>query len=161
MGIHESLGKSDEWYTPPYIFQALKAKFDLDVASPGPRTVPWIPARYHMMLDSLEREWKGFIWMNPPYGCRNGIKPWVKKFIEHGNGIALVPDRTSAPWWQFTAHNVEGILFVSPKIKFLNEKGIPGKSPANGSCLVGIGKKAISALGRASSLGILTYPTKF
>jgi hypothetical protein len=38
--------------------------------------------------------------MNPPFGPRNGIVPWLEKFFAHGNGIALVPDRTSAPWWQ-------------------------------------------------------------
>ena len=27
---------SQEWYTPPYIFDALGCRFDLDPASPGP-----------------------------------------------------------------------------------------------------------------------------
>lgn len=31
---HEAAGKSDEWYTPKYIFDALNTWFDLDVAAP-------------------------------------------------------------------------------------------------------------------------------
>src|ERR1700744_2510086 len=92
-----SIGASDEWYTPKYIFDALGVHFDLDVAAPstGPRYVPtsaWISS------GSLGAEWGGFVWMNPPFGGRNGLEPWLEKFISHGNGVALVPDRTSAPW---------------------------------------------------------------
>lgn len=35
---HEALGKSYEWYTPKYIFDALSLVFDLDVASPEQET---------------------------------------------------------------------------------------------------------------------------
>ena len=36
MAEHEpSLGGSDEWYTPPDIFEALGLRFDLDPCSPG------------------------------------------------------------------------------------------------------------------------------
>lgn len=34
MSVWESSGKSDEWYTPAFIFEALGERFDLDVASP-------------------------------------------------------------------------------------------------------------------------------
>ena len=45
-GYHENPGgvvQSNEWYTPPEIFTALKVNFDLDVASPI-NPIPWIPA---------------------------------------------------------------------------------------------------------------------
>ena len=35
MGHWEGVGKSDEWYTPKYIFDALGVIFDLDVARPA------------------------------------------------------------------------------------------------------------------------------
>ena len=36
MGEHEPcVGATDEWYTPPHIFEALTAVFDLDPCSPG------------------------------------------------------------------------------------------------------------------------------
>lgn len=35
MALHEqSVGITDEWYTPPHAFRALGASFDIDVASP-------------------------------------------------------------------------------------------------------------------------------
>jgi hypothetical protein len=36
-----------EWLTPKEVFDAMSTKFDVDVASPGRRYVPWIPAREH------------------------------------------------------------------------------------------------------------------
>ena len=36
MSHWEATGKSDEWYTPKYIFDALGAEFDLDPANAAP-----------------------------------------------------------------------------------------------------------------------------
>lgn len=156
MALHEqSVGASDEWYTPPYIFEALDCVFDMDVASPGRTAVPWIPARNHLTT-RLEMAWWGFIWMNPPFGARNAIVPWLEKFFAHGNGIALTPDRTSAPWWQEFAPQSDLILFVSPKIKFIDPKGVAGRSPAQGTCLMAKGEQGMNALCRATpELGVL------
>ena len=80
---------SDDHYTPAWIFETLGLNFDLDVASP-PGGIPWIPARryYTMEDDGLSQPWEGLIWMNPPY---SSATEWVRRFIEHGNGIALLP----------------------------------------------------------------------
>ena len=50
------LVQSNEWYTPPEIFIALKTDFDLDVASPKEK-IPWIPADYwfHEGNDGLKK----------------------------------------------------------------------------------------------------------
>lgn len=161
MALHEQCtGATDEWYTPPLVFNALRCSFDMDVASPGRETVPWIPAVHHISVESLGRQWLGFIWMNAPFGGRNGLVPWLDKFIAHGNGICLVPDRTSAPWWQAWAPKMDTILFVSPKIKFIGADGLPGASPAQGTCLGGVGPRAREPLARAAAdgLGILLSP---
>ena len=119
MALHEqSVGATDEWYTPPHVFDALGCKFDTDVASPGADITPWIPTK-HFITRHDKPIWCGFIWMNPPFGGRNGLVPWLQNFFEHGNGIALVPDRTSAPWWQRFARMADSILFVTPKLKFI------------------------------------------
>lgn len=161
MALHEqSVGATDEWYTPPHVFAALGCAFDMDVASPPTDITPWIPARRFIRKDSLERSWEGFIWMNPPFGGRNGLVPWLNKFFQHGNGIALVPDRTSAPWWQQFAPRSRMILFVSPKLKFIAANGKPGTSPAQGTCLFGIGPDASHPLLRAqtNNLGKVMVP---
>lgn len=91
MALHEQcVGKTDEWYTPPHVFEAMAATFDMDVASPGSKTVPWVPSKSHLTKNSLDAVWNGFVWMNPPFGARNGLVPWLDKFFRHNNGIALV-----------------------------------------------------------------------
>lgn len=152
MAAYEKAGESDEWYTPKYIFDALGVEFDLDVAAPpeGPR---YVPARRWYSENSLEKEWEGFVWMNPPFGHQTTKRKWLKKFIEHGNGIALVPDRTSAPWWQEAVVCMECCIFVAGKIKFERPDGTIGKSPGTGTCLFGIGATAKESL-RGSNLGV-------
>jgi hypothetical protein len=120
MALHEQcVGATDEWYTPPHVFKALGCAFAMDVASPGKDVTPWIPANDFITADSLAVQWRGIVWMNPPFGGRNALVPWLDKFLVHGNGISLVPDRTSAPWWQQCARRMDLILFVSPKLKFI------------------------------------------
>ncbi len=158
MGYWENTGASDEWYTPRYVMDALDCHFDMDVASP--RRATNVPCNVRLSEGSLDQEWKGFVWMNPPFGGRNGLVPWLKKFFAHGNGIALVPDRTSAPWFQEFACKADCILFVSPKVKFERPDGTVGASPSNGTALLALSTKAIGALERASSLGFLAYPAR-
>jgi hypothetical protein len=164
MALHEQcVGATDEWYTPAYVFEAMGCQFDLDVASPFERL--HVPTRCWLTIndDGLKYApfWFGLIWMNAPFGGRNGLVPWLAAFFKHGNGIALVPDRTSAPWWQIYAAMADAVLFVSPKIKFIGEDGLPGKSPAQGTALFAIGALAVEALRRAAAngLGVLMAPS--
>ena len=126
--------------------------FDLDVAAPigGPRYVPakrW----YTSQCSGLEQPWNGFIWMNPPFGGRNGLVPWLNRFFEHDNGIALTPDRTSAPWWQNAARKSGAFLLTRGKVKFERPDGSIGKSPGSGVTLWAAGFRAKDALYRAES----------
>lgn len=156
MALHEQcVGATDEWYTPAEVFRNLGCRFDMDVASPGANVTPWIPADEFITRNSLQREWRGFIWMNPPFGARNGIVPWLNKFFDHSNGIALTPDRTSAPWWQDAAAKADAILFISPKLKFIGADGKPGTSPAQGTSLMAVGKQGIKALYHGQALGVM------
>jgi hypothetical protein len=163
MALHEQcVGATDEWYTPQHVFEAMWTHFDVDVASPGQSVTPWIPAREFITAGSLERRWSGSVWMNPPFGGRNGLVPWLTKFFAHDDGVALVPDRTSAPWWQTFAPQAEMILFVTPKIKFIGADGQPGKSPAQGTSLFAKGWTGQMALKRAAAngLGVLVRPQR-
>jgi hypothetical protein len=161
MALHErSVGVTSEWYTPSYIFAALGSAFDTDAASPGQQATPWIPAEVFITHNSLTVPWNGFVWLNPPFGGRNGLVPWLEKFFRHGNGICLAPDRTSAPWWQKFVPRAELVLFVSPKIRFIGADGRPGPSPAQGTCLLAIGERGREAVDRAAErgLGVLMRP---
>lgn len=152
MSAWEEPGKSDDWFTPKYVFNAMAIQFNLDVA--GPIQPTHVPCWSCICEDSLSARWTGLVWMNPPFGGRNGIKPWLDKFFAHGNGVALVPDRTSAPWFQEAANKASSILFVSPKIKFERPDGSLGKSPGCGAALMAAGVRGDRALINARNAGL-------
>ena len=155
MALHEqSVGGSDEWYTPEHVFKAMGCNFDMDVASPGHTLTPWIPAAKFITSESLAHEWRGFIWMNPPFGRRNGLAPWLEKFVRHSDGVCLVPDRTSAPWWQEWMPQMDLILQVSGKIHFVPGNGQPSGSPAQGTTLGALGDRGVYALYKAEYNGL-------
>lgn len=156
MAAYETHGKSDEWHTPKYIFDALDLVFDLDVAAAaeGPRHVPCL-AWFTKKDDGLSSPWRGLVWMNPPFGHQRHKRAWLSKFFSHGDGIALVPDRTSAPWFQEFAPHADAICWVSPKIKFERPDGSIGGSPGTGTALLAAGPIAAAALDRCG-LGMVT-----
>lgn len=158
MAYWDTPGKSDEWYTPKHVFDALGCRFDMDVAAPDGKTT-FVPADAFITADSLSADWRGFVWMNPPFGGRNGLEPWLDKFFRHGNGIALTPDRTSAPWFRAAWVKADSVLFT-PKLRFHKPDGETGNSPSNGTALFAVGDRASAALSRAArnGLGILGVP---
>ena len=147
------LGATSDWYTPPAIFQALGITFDLDPCSPG--RGHWVPARriYTVADDGLRARWRGLVFMNPPFGGRNGHVPWLQKFLAHGNGIAIVRAYTSAAWFHDYATQAETMLFPKGKTKFVRPDGSIGRAPGHGIVLLGMGDVANRALQR-SGLGL-------
>jgi hypothetical protein len=163
VGFYDAAGENttSDWFTPKYLFDALGCRFDLDPASPGHNVVPWIPAEHHYTSDGLEREWFGFVWLNPPYG--RGVLPlWLEKFARHRNGIALVPERTSTAWWQDLVSRADMVLCVNRKIPFANAAGEQTSAFPIGSTLVAMGEKGVQALIRAhrNGLGVLLAPVR-
>jgi DNA N-6-adenine-methyltransferase (Dam) len=155
MAEHEPcIGASDDWFTPPEIFDALGLTFDLDPCSPGPGH--WVPARtvFTKKDDGLLQSWgKTLVFMNPPFGGRNGHVPWLRKFIEHGNGIAIVRAYTSSAWFHEWAVKAEMMLFPKGKTKFIRPDGSVGRAPGHGIVLLGMGEVATRAM-LQSNLGL-------
>lgn len=154
MAEHEpSIGATDDWYTPPEIFDALGVTFDLDPCSPG--RGHWVPARsiYTKDDDGLAQAWHGLVWMNPPFGGRNGHVPWLAKFFAHGNGIGLARAYTSSGWWHDWMPKADAIVFPRGKTKFIRPDGSVGKSPGHGVALFASGVAASHIL-MAADLGM-------
>lgn len=154
MAEHEpSIGASDDWYTPPAIFEAIGLQYDLDPCSPG--AGHWVPARtvYTVEDDGLTQDWTGRVFVNPPFGGRNGHVPWLQKFIDHGDGIGLVRAYTSAAWFHDHMASVDGWLFPRGKTKFIRPDGSVGGSPGHGIVLVAMGDECCNALA-LSGLGL-------
>ena len=154
MAEHEpSLGMSDEWFTPCSIFAALGLTFDLDPCSPWPGH--WVPTRriYTKEDDGLAQPWQGLVFVNPPFGGRNGHVPWLRKFLRHGNGIAIVRAYTSSAWFHTWAIRAETMVFPRGKTKFIRPDGTVGRAPGHGIVLLGMGEVANDALA-ASGIGL-------
>jgi hypothetical protein len=92
--------------------------------------------------------------MNPPFGGRNGHVPWLRRFLDHGNGIAIVRAYTSSDWFHRYAVHAETMLFPKGKTKFIRPDGSIGRAPGHGVVLLGIGEVANDALSK-SGLGFL------
>lgn len=154
---HEKIGMSDEWYTPKYIFDALECRFDLDAACPVDRTFCHVPADNFITENSLDKQWNGFVWLNPPFEGRGDKDKWLNRMYEHGNGIVLTPDRSSTSWWQNAAAKCHGLLMVEGKIQFIKPDGSIAKQPSNGTTLFAYGYKALDALyvAKKNNLGIV------
>lgn len=157
-------GGTEEWYTPPSIFDELGLEFDLDPCAPA-GGLPWIPAKlfYSKPDNGLEAAWPcgGMLWCNPPYGKET--EKWLRRMGLHGRGVALVFARTDTDWFHETAATAGAILFLNKRIRFVDRSGKPpvivdpitGKKkksgPGAGSMLVAWGADAIAALERMNA----------
>ena len=106
---------SDDYWTPKWLFDAIGLTFDIDVCCP-PDGPPHTPCRtwFTQQDDGLIQEWRGRVWMNPPF---SNASPWVYKFIEHGNGIALtVMGKTK--WCNLLFNNADAMLLLPNNMKF-------------------------------------------
>lgn len=115
---------------------------------------------YTVEDDGLKQPWHGLAFMNPPFGGRNGHVPWLRKFFEHRNGVAIVRAYTSSAWWHAEMHKAELILFPKGKTKFIRPDGSIGKCPGHEIVLIGMGAVACEALSR-SKLGMIWDRRKF
>jgi hypothetical protein len=87
--------ETDIVLTPPDLFEVLAIDFDLDVAAAVDGDFVPASRRLTIVEDGLVSPWQGRVWMNPPY---SEPAPWVRRFIDHGHGIALLP--VSRARWQ-------------------------------------------------------------
>lgn len=98
-----------EWYTPQHILDRVYLVIGCPDIDPccnryGPANVI---ARDYCRLperDGLTEEWRGVVFLNPPYGREIG--QWIDKAVaEYATGhttalIALMPVKSDTRWWQ-------------------------------------------------------------
>ena len=133
---------SDDYYTPKWVFDALGIEFDIDVASPpeGPWNTP-CKRFFTQEDDGLSQKWEGTVFMNPPY---SGPTPWVAKWLEHGDGIALVPFMKSK-WFQSLWDDERTQFAYIRVIKFERLETVNNQTPFALS-LWAVGDTAVNAL---------------
>lgn len=155
MGLssHQSpAAKSVTWLTPPEWIKAL-GPFDTDPCCAD--EMPWETARwmFNRFQDGMAQPWRGRVWLNPPFGKH--WPQWVKRLIDHGNGIALLPARTEThSFYQLVWHSADAICFVRGRPHFHRENG--DRAPFNSGApiaLIAYGAENVAALRRAN-LGV-------
>ena len=69
--------------------------------------------------------------MNPPFGRRNGHLPWLRKFLAHSDGVAIVRAYTSSAWFHQWAVKAQTMCFPRGKTKFIRPDGSIGRAPGH------------------------------
>ena len=136
-------GTSDEHYTPKQLFVDLKVKFDLDVASPHEQPNSQADKWFcKCCYDGLTENWFGNVWMNPPYSSPSA---WVERFINHGQGIELLPI-TRGKWWDAIWERSDAIVPLIYNYKFERPDNLPSKPIVFRTALYAIGQTNARAL---------------
>ena len=139
---------SDEWYTPQLLFNQLGLRFDLDVAAPKGNK-GHVPAdrKYTIDDDGLAQDWVGRVWMNPPY---SKPAPWIEKWLNHNNGIALLP-MAKSKWFNRMVESDANFIVLPSVFKFESPEGKP-LSLMMGSTLWALGESNIEAIKQISKV---------
>jgi site-specific DNA-methyltransferase (adenine-specific) len=112
-----------EWPTPHWLVAQLAAEFgpfDLDPAATAENAKA--PIFYTTADDGMAQEWKGRVWLNPPYG--RTIGRWMAKAAaETATGRAelvccLVPARPDTRWWREATASAPLVRFLPGRIRF-------------------------------------------
>lgn len=139
-----SVQTTDDYWTPPWIFEAMGLEFDVDVCAP-PGGIDWVPAgRYFTKADDgLAQPWEGRVWMNPPF---SDSAPWVQRFLDHRHGVALVRVSKSA-WFAPLWDEADGIAMAGTSLSVFIS-GELRSDIAWTCCLVAFGPECVDAIGK-------------
>lgn len=121
-----------EWFTPPQYIEAARTvlgEIDLDPAT-HPKAQKRVKAGkvYTKADDGLRQEWRGRVWLNPPYG-RIEVAQFVDKLIEHylrqeiTAAILLTHNYTDTKWFHSAIAASQLICFTRGRINFEDNAG--------------------------------------
>lgn len=146
---------TDEWYTPIEIINAL-GSFDLDPCSPVNRLWDTAKEHYTKIDNGLIKEWKGRIWLNPPYSYPL-ISLFMQRMAKHRNGgIALLFNHlNNSLFYNHIFPYADSILLLRKRIKFYRADGTQGERPAKDSVLIAYGKENTRALLNSRLPGVM------
>lgn len=147
--LHSS--ESNEWYTPAQYVDAareLMGGIDLDPAT-SEQANATVKAKkiYTVDDDGFAKQWKGCVWLNPPYGREEGEGSnqarWTQKLIDEykaGRVIEAVllvnaapANKWFAPLWEYL------VCFTDHRIRFQSPIG-ESSQPTHSNALVYLGK---------------------
>lgn len=159
---------NNEWYTPKkYIdlARAVLGKIDLDPASSA-KAQKIVKAKKFFSRDDdgLMQEWRGRVWLNPPYSPQE-IAAFVQKLcaeVTAGNvtaAIMLTHNYTDSQWFQKAAALASDLCFASSRIRFEDPDGVPC-SPTQGQAFFYFGEDRPRFEKHFATVGFLATPRK-
>ena len=146
-------GESIDWFTPPWITKRL-GEFDLD---PCGNRDDLVDAKRSIIppADGLVEKWSGRVWMNPPFGV-GVLDKWFGRFIEHGNGVAILPARVETNLWQdMIFARCDAAFFFRRRVQYIGADGKLSTDVAFASALVAIGEGNAESIAAAGFSGFL------
>ena len=130
--------KNDDLRTPAYVYEAL-GLFDLDPCAGESTSIGATNYALERNEDGLSLEWRGLVFCNPPFSEK---EKWIDKIIRHGEGILLLPERGSTPWFGPLAEASGKYFVMGKKINF---EGGSSSNPT-GSVLFPFGEEAVKRI---------------
>lgn len=117
-----SNGRND-WETPKDKFKELDKEFCFDLDAAASNENYKVKKYYTIKDNSLEQDWEGNVFCNPPYGQE--LRKWVEKaYIEKLRKpdrtiVLLIPARTDTSYWHdFIFNKASEIRFLRGRLKF-------------------------------------------
>jgi len=106
--------KNDCLRTPYEIYSTL-GEIDLDPCAGESTNIGTRNYALERGEDGLTLEWEGFVYCNPPFSQK---ELWINKMTRHNNGILLLPERGSAPWFGPLALSATRHFTMGKRINF-------------------------------------------
>jgi len=157
---------NNEWYTPAEFIEAARevmGAIDLDPASSEIANERVRAEKFYTIDDNgLSYDWKGRVWMNPPYAGEL-IGKFSEKIARHyadgdiSEAIILVNNATETGWFQGMVKQATAVCFPKSRIKFLDVSGKPLLSPLQGQAIMYMGKNIKKFASEFSFFGIVMY----
>lgn len=154
---------NNEWFTPvEWLDRARRClgAFDLDPASNELAQADVKAERFFTEADDgLTKEWRGRVWLNPPY-AQPAIGHFVEKLVtEVGAGnvtaaIMLTHNYTDTAWFQMAAKAAAAICFTKGRIRFVSPDGALA-SPTQGQALFYYGADVDAFAAAFGSAGLI------
>lgn len=166
-GAH--VGKSTglyEWYTPRKYIEAARltlGSIDVDPASSDIANETIRATTYYTIEDDgLKQEWRGSVWMNPPYSqplitqfCDLLVEKYVQGEVKQA--CVLVNNATETVFYQNMMQYCKAICFIKGRISFVDEEGNSSGAPLQGQTILYFGNDPVLFAENFSYFGVILH----
>lgn len=162
---HRAQGTGEnEWYTPSEYIEAARAfmgAIDLDPASSALANETVRAHRFFSAADDgLSKEWRGRVWLNPPY-AQPAIGHFMAKLVAErenfSEAVALTHNYTDTAWFHLAAGAAAAICFTRGRIAFVNPDG-ERAAPTQGQAFFYFGKRPRDFVASFVPFGFVMVP---